>query len=424
RLLPVESDGEPETVNEASALWTRPRDQIDEKQYTEFYHHVAHAMDDPWVTLHFRAEGVIEYTGLLFVPSVRPFDLFHPDRTTQVKLYVKRVFITDDCPALLPSWLRFLRGVIDSEDLDLNISREMLQNNPVVAKIRSGITKRVLGEIEKKAKADAQSFAAFWENFGAVLKEGLYEDFEHRDQLTKIARFRSTAGDGLVSLDDYVARMKEGQDAIYYITGDDLDTISRSPQLEGFRSRGVEVLLLTDPIDEFWIPSVGVHDGKPFKSVTRGGADLSSIKADKAETEKAPDKTSEPKGLGTLIALLKDTLGDAVKDVRSSDRLTTSAVCLIADDSDIDMHLERLLKQHKQFNENVKRILEINANHALIRRLAEQAEQPAARERLADAAHLLLDQARILEGEPLPDPVAFAQRMEAVIANGFDSAAD
>ena len=218
--------------------------------------------------------------------------------------------------------------------------------------------------------------------------------------------------------------MKEGQDAIYYITGDDLDTISRSPQLEGFRSRGVEVLLLTDPIDEFWIPSVGVHDGKPFKSETRGGADLSSIKADKAETEKAPDKTSEPKGLGTLIALLKDTLGDAVKDVRSSDRLTTSAVCLVADDSDIDMHLERLLKQHKQFNENVKRILEINANHALIRRLAEQAEQPAARERLADAAHLLLDQARILEGEPLPDPVAFAQRMEAVIANGFDSAAD
>lgn len=413
------TDGDaPDTVNEASALWTRPRNDIDEKQYTEFYHHVAHAMDDPWMTLHFRAEGVIEYTGLLFIPTSRPFDIFHPDRKSMVKLYVKRVFITDDCPDLLPAWLRFLRGVIDTEDLDLNVSRELLQKNPVLAKIRSGLAKRVLTELEKKAEKEPEEYAAFWESFGAVLKEGLYEDFEHREQLLKTTRFRSTHGNGLVSLADYVGRMQEGQDAIFYISGDDLDTVSRSPQLEGFRDRDVEVLLLTDPVDEFWIPSVGVYETKPFKSVTRGGADLSAIKKkDAAGDEK--EKPAEPKGMGNLIVLLKETLGDAVKDVRSSDRLTSSAVCLVADESDIDMNLERLLKQHKQLDETAVRILEINPGHALIQDLAARAQEDGAADLLADAAHLLLDQARVLEGEPVPDPAAFARRLDSVIANGL-----
>jgi molecular chaperone HtpG len=415
-MLAAEGD-KAETVNQASALWTRPRNSIEEQQYKEFYHHVAHAMDDPWLTLHFRAEGVIEYTGLLFVPSTRPLDIFHPDRKSAVKLYVRRVFITDNCPELLPAWLRFLRGIVDSQDLDLNVSREMLQKNPVLAKIRSGLTSRVLGELQKKAENEPESYATFWNNFGGVLKEGLYEDFAYRDQLLKVARFRSTQGDGLVSLADYAGRMKEGQQAIYYISGEDIDAVTRSPQLEGFRKRGVEVLLLTDPVDEFWIPSVGVFESKPFKSVTRAGADLSTITDDAAPDKEAPK--AETKGLGALIALFKQTLGAAVKDVRGSDRLTTSAVCLVADDNDIDMRLERLLKQHKQLDQSFARILEINPDHALIRRLAEEAERDGAADRLADAAHLLLDQARLLEGESLPDPQAFARRLEDVIAKGL-----
>jgi molecular chaperone HtpG len=419
--VPIElagDGGKAETVNQASALWTRPRNTIEEQQYKEFYHHVAHAMDDPWHTMHFRAEGVIEYTGLLFIPSTRPFDIFHPDRKSSIKLYVRRIFITDECADLLPAWLRFLRGIIDSQDLDLNVSREMLQKNPVLAKIRSGLTTRVLGELQKKADGEPEAYATFWTNFGAVLKEGLYEDFAYRDQLLKVVRFRSTQGDGLVSLADYVGRMKEGQQAIYYISGEDIDAVTRSPQLEGFRKRGVEVLLLTDPVDEFWIPSVGVYEGKPFKSVTRAGADLSQIKQDAAVAE---TPKTEAKGLGTLIALLKQTLGDAVKDVRSSDRLTTSAVCLVSDENDIDMRLERLLKQHKQLDKSFARILEINPDHALIRRLAEDAEREGAADRLADAAHLLLDQACLLEGAPLPDPQAFARRLEDAIAKGLPS---
>jgi molecular chaperone HtpG len=410
--------GDAETVNQASALWTRPRSEIDAKQYAEFYHHVAHALDDPWHTMHFRAEGVIEYTGLLFIPGARPFDIFHPDRKSSLKLYVHRVFITDDCPELLPSWLRFMRGVIDSEDLDLNVSREMLQKNPVLAKIRTGLARRVLGELQKKAEQDAEGYAGFWNNFGAVLKEGLYEDFAYREQLLKVARFRSTDQDGLVSLADYVGRMKEGQQAIYYISGEDGDAVTRSPQLEGFRKRGVEVLLLTDPVDEFWIPSVGVYEGKPFKSVTRAGADLSAIKQD-GDGDESKTEDAAPKGLDVLIALLKQTLGDSVKDVRSSDRLTTSAVCLVADDNDIDMRLEKLLKQHRQLDKTFTRILEINPGHPLIRSLAAEAECAGAGDRLADAAHLLLDQARLLEGEALPDPQAFARRLEGMISKGL-----
>ena len=406
-------------LNSASALWTRSKSEITADQYKEFYHHVGHAFDEPWLTLHWRAEGALEYTNLLFVPSTKPFDLFDPKRAHRVKLYVKRVFITDAAEGLLPPYLRFLRGVVDSEDLPLNISREMLQHNPMLAKIRAGITRRVLSELAKKAKdgENVAEYNGFWENFGAVLKEGLYEDYEHRDDILKLLRFRTTAGEELVSLEQYVGRMKEGQDAIYTISGDDLDTLLRSPQLEGFRAKGVEVLLLTDPVDEFWMPSVGVYDGKPFKSVTRGGADLGKIKG--AEPEKPEEKAPEGE-LTDLLALLKLTLSDAVKDVRKSERLTDSAVCLVADDNDMDMHLERLLKQHKQLNGEIgKRILEINPSHALIKRLAERAKGSGATDALEDAAWLLLDQARIVEGEPLPDPAAFARRLAGAMEKGL-----
>jgi molecular chaperone HtpG len=411
-----------ETINKASALWTRPRSEITEQQYKEFYHHVAHAFDDPWLTIHARAEGVLEYTLLLFVPSQKPFDLFDPERKSRLKLYVRRVFITDEGTDLLPAYLRFIRGVVDSEDLPLNISREMLQSNPMVQRIRQQLTRRVLSELGKKASEAPEEYAKFWDNFGAVLKEGLYEDREQREALLPLARFHSTAREGLVSLDQYIEAMRPGQEAIYTITGDNLDLLKKSPQLEGFRARGVEVLLLTDPVDEFWVPSVGTYKEKPFKSVTRGGVDLDRIAApeDKKETEEKPEP---PAKLASLIAIFKLALGDAVKDVRGSERLTDSAVCLVADEGDLDMHLERLLKQHRQLDTASKRILELNPRHPLIQRLAAAVGEIGASEQLSEFAWLLLDQARIVEGEQLPDPSAFARRLASLLERGLPAAA-
>ena len=417
-------DGENrERINDASALWTRPRNKIKADQYKEFYHHVAHATDDPWATLHFRVEGVIEYSGLLYIPTARPFNIFHPDRKNQVKLYVKRVFITEECDELLPSWLRFLRGVVDSEDLDLNVSREMLQNNPIVAKIKNGLVTRVLNELKKKAEKEPDSYEGFWEAFGPLIKEGIYESFENRDDLLTLLRCQSTTDKGLVSLEEYLGRIKKGQDAIYYITGENAEALKQSPQLEGFRARGVEVLLLSDPIDDFWLQSVGQYKEKPFKSVTQGGADLSDIKAPKVkkkdDKKSASDDTKATVDMGHLIALLKLTLDKKVADVRTSERLTESAVCLVADETGLDMNLERLLKQHNQLDEVTTRILEINPDHSLIQSLAKSSKKKGAQGKLEDAALLLLDQAQILEGEPVSDPVAFSRRMEAMMAKGF-----
>jgi molecular chaperone HtpG len=417
--ITLKDAGKEETINTASALWIRPKSEITQEQYNEFYHHVGHSFDDPWLTLHAKAEGVLEYTSLLFVPSVKPFDLFDPERKSRVKLYVRRVFITDEGTNLLPPYLRFLRGVVDSEDLPLNISREMLQSNPMAARIRQQLTKRVLSELGKKAGEAPEEYAKFWDNFGAVLKEGLYEDREQRDELLGLARFRSTARDGLVSLDDYLAAMRPGQDAIYTITGDNLDVTRRSPQLEGFRARGVEVLLMTDPIDEFWVPGIGTYKEKPFKSATRGGADLDKITPPE---ERKDDKPQPPAKLASLIAIFKLALGDAVKDVRSSDRLTDSAVCLVADEGDMDMHLERLLKQHRQLDTMSKRILELNPRHQLIERLAATVGQAGASDQLSEFAWLLLDQARIVEGEQLPDPPAFARRLATLLERGLPAA--
>ncbi|HTW52966.1 MAG TPA: molecular chaperone HtpG [Stellaceae bacterium] len=415
----VLADGNKEdTINTASALWTRPRGEITEEQYKEFYHHVGHGFDAPWLTLHARAEGVVEYTYLLFIPETKPFDLFEPERKTQVKLYVRRVFITDESE-MVPSYLRFLRGVVDSEDLPLNISREMLQSNPIVARMRRQLTGRVLGELQKKATDAPEEYGKFWENFGAVLKEGLYEDRDQRDTLLGLARFRSTTREGWVSFDDYVTAMKPGQEAIYTITGDNLDLVRQSPQLEGFRARGVEVLLMTDPVDEFWITAVGAYKEKPFKSATRGGVDLDKIEA---PADKPEEKKAEPPKLGSLIAIFKLALGDAVKDVRSSARLTDSAVCLVADEGDMDMHLERLLKQHRQLDSASKRILEVNPNHRLIERLAATVGETGASDQLSEFAWLLLDQARIVEGEQLPDPPAFARRLAMLLEKGLPAA--
>jgi molecular chaperone HtpG len=420
--LPIvlKAEGKEETINTASALWTRPRSEITPEQYKEFYHHVGHTFDDPWLVMHNKAEGVLEYTSLLFIPSTKPFDLFDPQRKSRVKLYVRRVFVTDEADELLPPYLRFLRGIVDSEDLPLNVSREMLQSNPMAARIRQQLTRRVLGELAKKAGEALPDYAKFWENFGAVLKEGLYEDRDQRDELLTLARFHSTTRDGFVSLDEYAAAMRPGQEAIFTITGDSLEAARRSPQLEGFRERNVEVLLLTDPIDEFWAPMIGSYKGKPFKSATRGGADLDKIALPE---DKSKEKPPPPAKLTSLIAIFKLALGDAVKDVRSSERLTDSAVCLVADEGDLDMHFERLLKQHRQIDTVSKRILELNPRHRLIERLAASVGESGASDQLSEYAWLLLDQARILEGEQLPDPPAFARRLAGLLERGLPQAA-
>ncbi|MEA2783305.1 MAG: molecular chaperone HtpG [Rhodospirillaceae bacterium] len=412
-ILLKAADGKEEKLNEAAAIWMRPKSEITQRQYAEFYRHVSHGFDEPRLTIHWRAEGKIDYTALIFVPGARPMDIFHPERKHRLKLYVRRVFITDDCADILPGYLRFLQGIVDSEDLPLNVSREMLQHNPLLAKIRAALVKRSLSELAKLAEKDTETYDSFWNDFGAVLKEGLYEDTEQRETLLKLTRFRSTTATGLTSLADYVGRMKPGQDAIYYITGESVEAAARSPHLEGFAARGVEVLLLADPVDDFWIPAVGSYDGRVLKSVTRGGADLDKI-ALPEDKQKSADEP-QPAGTDALIALLRLALKDAVKDVRASSRLDASAVCLVADEGDMDIRLERLLKQHRQIDEMAKRVLEVNPRHPLIAGLARRLSAKGNADEVTEAAWLLLDQARIVQGEPLADPTAFARRLDAAL---------
>jgi molecular chaperone HtpG len=412
-------DGD-ETVNEASAIWTRQKKDVTDDQYKEFYRHVG-GFDDPWMTLHWNVEGTLEYRNLLYVPSARPFDLFDPSRKHGVRLYVKRVFITAEADGLVPPWLRFLRGVVDSEDLPLNVSRELLQDSPMIARMRKAIAKRVLTELGKKADKKPDEYKTFWDNFGAVIKEGLYEDFENRDEILKVVRFHSTtSGDNLISLAEYIGRMKEGQDPIYYISGEDLDQVRKSPQLEGFAAKGIEVLLLTDAVDDFWVPSIGEFEEKPFKSATRAGADLDKVKTTEKQDKKDEAEASfnESKA-DALIAMFKLTLQEEVKDVRISERLTDSAVCLVSDEGDMDLRIERMLKQHNQLDETLKRILEINPKHPLVNSLAESVGKDGAGEKVKNAAWLLLDEARIMEGEQVPDPSAFSRRLNTMISGGL-----
>ena len=411
------TEADAENLNHAAALWTRPKSEITPDQYKEFYHHVAHACDEPWATLHWRAEGVIDYTALLFVPKTRPFDIGDPGRKHGVKLYVKRVFITEGTEGLIPPYLRFLRGVVESEDLPLNISREMLQLSPVLAKIRAGVTKRVLNELAKRAE-NAGDYAEFWGTFGPIIKEGLYEDRDNRAELFKAVRFNSTNSPDLISIADYVGRMKPDQEAIYFLTGDNITNLRNSPHLEGFRARGVEVLLLTDSIDEFWPSVTHDYEGKPLRSVTRAGEDLSKIATadgkDEDKTETAPENE-----VSNLIALIKTVLGGAVKDVKVSPTLRESAVRLVAADGAPDIHLEKLLRMHGQLQEASAHVLEINAGHRLIREMARRASTEGAGDSLNDRIWLLLDQARILEGDAVLDPNAFARRLAGVLENGL-----
>lgn len=406
----VEKEGaEPSQVSDGAALWIKQKNEISKQDYVDFYRSVSGQYDEPLSNVHFRAEGRHEYTTLAFIPGSQPFDVFDPDRHGRMKLYVKRVFITDDAE-LLPRYLRFVRGIVDTSDLPLNISREMIQESPVLAAIKKGVTSRILSALEKMAEHDGETFAKFWDMFGAILKEGIYEDFERRSQLLKLARFRSTvSGEATRSLADYLATMREGQSAIYYISGSTLDQLKSSPHLEGFRAKGIEVLLLTDGVDNFWPTNVPDFEGKPFKSVTQGLADLNTVAGEGGADEAGRQASPE---VGAFIDFARSALGEEVADVRISDRLTESAVCLVASDYGPDRQLEKLLKGAGRLQTTSKPILEINGQSELVKNIASMDDQ-AFRE---DAAWLLLDEARILDGDKPANPRAFADRQARLFA--------
>ncbi|MFL5060298.1 MAG: molecular chaperone HtpG [Xanthobacteraceae bacterium] len=409
---------EPSEIADGAALWAKPKSDIAAAEYTDFYRSVAGHLDEPAVTIHFRAEGRQEYTTLLFIPGSRPFDLFDPDRKGRVKLYVKRVFITDEAE-VLPRYLRFVRGLVDSADLPLNISREMIQESPILTAIKKGVTSRVIGELERIAEKEPETFGKIWENFGAVLKEGIYEDFERRDALLGLLRFKTTTSNGTWrSLKDYMASLRENQTAIYYLAGDDMERLQSSPHLEGFRARGVEVLLLADPVDSFWVTSGASFEGKPFKSVTQGAADLALIPRLDAAHQAASESDTAVKD---FIAFVKATLGDSVSDVRTSDRLTDSAVCLVAPEFGLDRQLEKLLAGAGRLPSTSKPILEINPRHELVGALARLGEDE--RPFKEDAAYLLLDEARVLDGERPADARAFSDRLARVLRRGLPTGA-
>ncbi|WP_425089641.1 molecular chaperone HtpG [Stappia sp.] len=409
---------------DGTALWTKSKSDVSAEEYKEFYGHVSGQYDDPALTLHYRAEGRHEYSVLIFLPSMKPFDLFDPDRKGRVKLYVRRVFIADDVD-LLPAWLRFARGVIDSADLPLNLSREMLQHNPVLESIRKGVTNRILSELQKLSDNDPETFLKIWENFGPVLKEGIYEDFERKDKLLALTRFRSSKdkGEGWRTLADYVADMKENQTQIFYATGSSVEAIASSPHLEGFRARGVEVLYLADPVDAFWVQMAQGFEGKPFQSVTQGAAALDAIpvEGDADTEEKAKDSDAGEKAdIGLVTAFLKETLGESVSDVRSSSRLSESPVCLVAPEHGPDRQLEKLMaRQTGAASGAFAPVLEFNPSHALLEGLSRRLSGDGDKGELADMAWLLFDQARILDGDAPSDTAAFARRLGEVMRKGL-----
>ena len=413
-------DGEASTMlNSASAIWTRPKSEITEEQYNSFYQQASSAYDTPYLTMHNVTEGVTNFTSLLFIPSTRPMDLFNPERKSRLQLYINRVFITDECEELVPNWLRFVRGVVDTPDLDLNVSREMLQQVPAINKIKKTIIRRVLSELKKQAGKKQEEYQKFWLDFGLVIKEGLYEDQDFREKILELCRFYSCRKGDYISLAQYVSEMKEKQEEIYYLSSETVEQAEMSPHIEGFKARDIDVIVLSDPIDEFWLPLVPDFEGKKFKSASRGALDL-----DKFESENSEKKKADPSKFDLLIARIKTNLGEKISDVRLSSTLTESPVCLVADEGGMDIQMERLMKAHNRDFQGAPRIMEINPDHELVialNKLADAKSSSKENELVDDAAFLLFDQAQIIEGRMPADLTAFSKRMNRIMSFSLKS---
>ena len=394
-----EADGEIEQVNSATAIWTKPTSKISDEEYKEFYNSTFGSFDEPFATLHNKSEGTLEFTNLLFIPKTAPFDLFDPERKTKINLYINRVFISNDLEGVIPTWLRFIKGILDTTSLDLNVSREMVQNNPVLKKISKSLTKRVLSELKKRLKKDEVAYDAFWEQFGKVLKEGLYEDIENKDKIAEIIRVRSFKEDKLITLQSYIDAMIDGQDKIYVLTADTLEQAQSSPHLEGFKAQGIDVLLMTDPIDAFWTSQMKSFQEKDFLSISREKYDISKlgeVKDDDGGDNESTDEVYSP--------IIKECLGDLVEDVKASKNLIDSPVRLVAGEGGLDFNLERILKAQNPEFEGSKKVLEINLRHELIKKL------PAlSSETQKSLCRVLFEQARILDGEMPSNSLQFSK---------------
>ena len=414
KLIEIDKkDAEEKILNEASALWTRPAKEIKEEQYQEFFSTYGAGFGKPLLTMHNKTEGTISYTNLICIPSTRPFDLFNPDRKSSLKLYINRVFITDKCDALVPSYLRFVKGLVDTQDIDLNVSREMLQNNPAVTKISKSLVGKVLRELKKVSEKNIDGYKEFWKEYGAVLKEGLYEDIERKETLLDLCRFSSNESEDVVSLTEYLEKMPESQKDIYYISSETRAQALASPHLEGFKSKNIPVLIMTDAIDQFWLPMIGSFKDKKFISITQGQINLDDLdeKNKDKDIENKEQKEKQDKEFVDLIAQMKVVLGEQVKDIRLSSKLTDSPVCLVADDGDMDIAMEQLMAQRDTNYKGAPRILEINGDHSLIKNMKSLLSKKENNDLVSDAGTLLFEQARLMEGKMPSDPAQFSKIM-------------
>ena len=405
----IGKDDAAEQLNSSAALWTRPAKDITEAEYSSFYHAVASAYDKPFITLHNKTEGAVEFTNLLFVPSSAPFDLYDPARKSKLQLYVNRVFITDDYEGLVPKWLRFLRGVIDTPDVDLNVSREMLQQNPAVAKISKAVVKRTISEMKKALEKRRDDYANFWDGLGKIVKEGLYEDKANGEKLLEICLFRSTKTDKMITLQEYIDGFAQNQDVIYYLSADDAERARLSPHLESFQAKDIDVLLLTDPIDDFWLSEIQQFAGKNFQSITRGEVDLSDIGQAKEKDDQPDEALSD-----SFVAKIKNVLEGSVANVRSSANMETSLARLVADENGMDQQMERMMRMHNPDFKGMPKVLEVNAKHPLIKSLNAKLETGEF-DGSDDFAKLILDTALVAEGEAIIDPRDFTKRLSDVM---------
>ena len=405
-LVPIfvqSKDVEKEQANSAQALWTKSPSEVSEEEYFDFYKSSLGSYDDPYITLHNRTEGSIDFTNLLFIPKTAPFDLFEPERKTKVSLYINRVFISQDVDGIIPSWLRFVKGILDTTSLDLNVSREMVQSSPVIKKISKSVTKRILSELKKKMKKDDVNYDAFWSQFGKVLKEGLYEDFENREKIAEITRVYSFKHEKLINLNSYIEEMAEKQDKIYYLAADTLKQAKSSPHLEGFKAKSIDVLLMTDPIDAFWMSQMGTYKEKSFLSISRDKYDLAGLSDEQKEDE------ADNEAKNKLTILIKDCLGDLVEDVKSTSELVESPVRLVAGEGGLDFNLERIMKAQNPEFESSTKILEVNCNHELVKKVPDLSVE------LQKAiSRMLFEQARVLDGEMPSDPQQFSKDLIAI----------